>query len=327
MPVKNIVETIRDTMAEEMRRDGRVVITGEDVGPRGGVFRATQGLFNEFGPERVIDSPLSESSIIAVGIGMALHGLRPICEIQFADFIWPAMNQIVSEAALMRYRTAGTWTCPLVIRAPYGGGIGGGLYHSQSIEATFAHFPGIYVVAPATPYDAKGLLRAALQSDDPVLYLENKKSYRLVKGDVPDSDYVVPIGRADVKRPGSDLSVFCYGLMLHECLKAAESLAGDGIDVEVVDLRTVHPLDKATILESVGKTGKALVVHEDNLTFGAGAEVAALLAAEAFHDLDAPVLRYGAPDIPAAPFSLPMQNYFMPDAPRIAQSMRWLAEY
>lgn len=314
-------------MAEEMRRDARVVITGEDVGPRGGVFRATQGLYNEFGPERVIDSPLSESSIIAVGIGMALHGLRPICEIQFADFIWPAMNQIVSEAALMRYRTAGTWTCPMVIRAPYGGGIGGGLYHSQSIEATFAHFPGIYVVAPATPYDAKGLLRAALQADDPVLYLENKKSYRLVKGDVPDSDYVVPIGRADVKRVGSDLSVFCYGLMLHECLKAAESLAGDRIDVEVVDLRTIQPLDKVTILESVRKTSKALIVHEDNLTFGAGAEVAALIAAEAFHDLDAPVMRYGAPDIPAAPFSLPMQSYFMPDAKRIAQAMRSLAEY
>ncbi|MCA9870628.1 MAG: alpha-ketoacid dehydrogenase subunit beta [Caldilineae bacterium] len=327
MPVKNIVETIRDTIAEEMRRDGSVVITGEDVGPRGGVFRATQGLYNEFGPERVIDSPLSESSIIAVGIGMALHGLRPICEIQFADFIYPAMNQIVSEAALMRYRTAGTWSCPMVIRAPYGGGIGGGLYHSQSIEATFAHFPGIYVVAPATPYDAKGLLRAALQADDPVLFLENKKSYRLVRGDVPNSDYMVAIGRADVKRAGSDLSVFCYGLMLHECLKAADSLAGDGIDVEIVDLRTIQPLDKATILESVRKTSKVLIVHEDNLTFGVGAEVAALIAAEAFHDLDAPVMRYGAPDIPAVPFSLPMQSYFMPDARRIGEAMRWLAEY
>ncbi len=226
MAIKNILETIRDTMAEEMRRDPRIVITGEDVGPRGGVFRATQGLFAEFGPDRVIDSPLSESSIIAVGIGLALHGLRPICEIQFADFIFPAMNQIVSEAGLMRYRSNGTWTCPLVIRAPYGGGIGGGLYHSQSIEATFAHFPGLYVVAPATPYDAKGLLRAALQANDPVLFLENKKTYRLVKGEVPDGQYVVPIGRADVKRRGRDLSVFTYGMMLHECLKAAEELAG-----------------------------------------------------------------------------------------------------
>lgn len=327
MAIKNILETIRDTMAEEMRRDPRIVITGEDVGPRGGVFRATQGLFDEFGPDRVIDSPLSESSIIAVGIGMALHGLRPICEIQFADFIFPAMNQIVSEAGLMRYRTNGTWTCPLVIRAPYGGGIGGGLYHSQSIEATFAHFPGLYVVAPATPHDAKGLLRAALQANDPVLFLENKKTYRLVKGEVPDGQYVVPIGRADVKRRGRDLSVFTYGMMLHECLKAAEALAEDGIEIEVVDLRTIAPLDKATILKSVARTSKALIIHEDNQSFGVGAEVAALIAAEAFDDLDAPVLRYGGPDVPAVPFSLPMQSFFMPDARRIAESMRWLAEY
>ncbi|MER2600423.1 MAG: alpha-ketoacid dehydrogenase subunit beta [Caldilineales bacterium] len=327
MAVKNILETIRDTMAEEMRRDPQIVVTGEDVGPRGGVFRATQGLYAEFGPDRVIDSPLSESSIIAVGIGMALHGLRPICEIQFADFIYPAMNQIVSEVALMRYRSQGAWTCPLVIRAPYGGGIGGGLYHSQSIEATFAHFPGLYVVAPATPYDAKGLLRAALQSADPVLFLENKKTYRLVKGEVPDTPYVVPIGRADIKRPGRDLSVFCYGMMLHECLKAAEQLAAEHIEVEVVDLRTIAPLDKATILDSVARTSKALIVHEDNQSFGVGAEVAALLAAEAFDDLDAPVLRYGAPDVPGVPFSLPLQSFFMPDAARIAQSMRWLAQY
>jgi 2-oxoisovalerate dehydrogenase E1 component beta subunit len=327
MAVKNIVETIRDTIAEEMRRDPRIIITGEDVGPRGGVFRATQGLFDEFGPERVIDSPLSESSIIAVGIGMALHGLRPICEIQFADFIFPAMNQIVNEAALMRYRTKGAWHAPMVIRAPYGGGIGGGLYHSQSIEATFAHFPGLYVVTPGTPYDAKGLLRAALQAEDPVLYLENKKTYRLVKGDVPDNDYVVPIGLDDVKRPGRDLSVFCYGLMLHECLKAANELANDGIEAEVVDLRTIQPLDKAAILESVAKTSKALIVHEDNQSFGVGAELAATIAAEAFHDLDAPVLRYGGPDVPAMPYSPPMQSFFMPDVRRIGEAMRWLAEY
>lgn len=327
MAIKNIVETIRDTMAEEMRRNPGIIVTGEDVGPRGGVFRATQGLFAEFGPDRVIDSPLSESSIIAVGIGMALHGLRPICEIQFADFIFPAMNQIVSEVGLMRYRSHGSWLCPLVIRAPYGGGIGGGLYHSQSIEATFAHFPGLYVVAPATPYDAKGLLRAALQTNDPVLFLENKKTYRLVKGEVPDTPYLVPIGRADIKRRGRDLSVFAYGMMLHECLKAAEELAAEGIEVEVVDLRTISPLDKATILESVARTSKALIVHEDNQSFGVGAEVAALIAAEAFDDLDAPVLRYGAPDVPAVPFSLPMQSFFMPDARRIAEAMRWLAEY
>lgn len=327
MSIKNIVETVRDTLAEEMRRDAAIVVLGEDVGPRGGVFRATQGLFAEFGQDRVIDTPLAESSIIAIGIGMALHGLRPVCEIQFADFIFPAMNQIVNEAALMRYRTNGTWTCPLVIRAPYGGGIGGGLYHSQSIEATFAHFPGLYVVAPATPYDTKGLLRAALQAEDPVLFLENKKTYRLVKGEVPEGDYTVPIGRADVKRSGRDVSVFCYGLMLHECLKAAAELAREGIEAEVVDLRTIQPLDKETILASVAKTSKALIVHEDNLAFGVGAEVAAIIAAEAFHDLDAPVMRYGGPNVPAMPYSLPMQNYFIPDARRIGDAMRWLAEY
>lgn len=327
MAVKNIVETVRDTLAAEMRRDPRIVVVGEDVGPRGGVFRATQGLYDEFGPNRVIDSPLSESSIVAVGIGMALHGLRPVCEIQFADFIFPAMNQIVNEAGLMRYRTNGAWTVPLVIRAPYGGGIGGGLYHSQSIEATFAHFPGLYVVTPGTPYDVKGLLRAALQAEDPVLFLENKKTYRLVKGEVPDEDYIVPIGQADIKRPGRDLSVFCYGLMLHECLKAADEMSQDGIEVEVVDLRTIQPLDKATILESVARTSKALIVHEDNLSFGVGAEVAAIIAAEAFHDLDAPILRYGGPDVPGVPYSPPMQSFFMPDARRIAQAMRWLAEY
>lgn len=327
MPTKNIVETIRDTMAEEMRRDPTIVVIGEDVGPRGGVFRATQGLHAEFGATRVIDSPLSESSIIAVGIGMALHGLRPICEIQFADFIYPAFNQIVSEAALFRYRTNGTWACPVVIRAPYGGGIGGGLYHSQSIEATFAHFPGLYVVAPATPYDAKGLLRAALQTNDPVLYLENKKTYRLVKGEVPEGEFIVPIGKAEVKRRGRDLSVFCYGLMLHECLKAADGVAQEGIEAEVVDLRTIHPLDKKTVLDSVAKTSKVLIVHEDNQSFGAGAELAAIIAEEGFHDLDAPIIRYGAPDVPGVPFSLPLQSFFMPDARRIADAMRWLAEY
>ena len=290
-------------------------------------FRATQGLHNEFGSERVINSPLSESSIIAVGIGMALHGLRPICEIQFADFIYPAMNQIVSEAALMRYRTAGTWTCPMVIRAPYGGGIGGGLYHSQSIEATFAHFPGLYVVAPATPYDAKGLLRAAMQADDPVLYLENKKSYRLVKGDVPDSDYVVPIGRADVKRAGNDLSVFCYGLMLHECLKAAESLAGDGINVggggPANDPATGQSDDPGVgAQDQQGADCPRGQPDFRRRRRGGGA------------DRGRSVPRSGRAgdalrraDIPATPFSLPMQSYFMPDAKRIAQAMRSLAEY
>jgi 2-oxoisovalerate dehydrogenase E1 component beta subunit len=328
MPVKNIVETIRDTIAEEMRRDARIVITGEDVGARGGVFRATQGLYNEFGPERVIDSPLSESSIIAVGIGMALHGLRPICEIQFADFIWPAMNQIVSEAALMRYRTAGTWTCPMVIRAPYGGGIGGGLYHSQSLEAFFTHVPGLKVVIPSNPHDAKGLLKSAVRDPNPVIFLEPKKGYRLIRGEVPEGgDLLVPIGPARISRPGTDLSVFAYGMMHHYVLQAAEIVAAEGIQAEVIDLRTLLPIDRAAILASVRKTGKALIVHEDNRTGGYGAEIAAMLSDEAFTDLDAPVRRLAGPDVPAVPFSHPMQDWFMPNTEKIAAAIRDLAWY
>ena len=327
MAIKTNIEALRDTMAEEMRRDPTIIITGEDVGPRGGVFRATQGLFDEFGPERVIDSPLSELSIIAVGIGMALNGLRPICEIQFADFIFPAFNQIVSEAARFRYRSNGQFTVPMLIRAPYGGGISGGLYHSQSIEAFFCHVPGMYVVAPSTPYDMKGLLRAALRAPDPVLFLEHKKAYRLIKGEVPESDYVVPIGKADVKRPGRDLTVIGYGLMLHEALRAAEMVAPDGIDVEVVDLRTLAPLDKETILASVKKTSKVVIVHEDNKTGGLAGEIAAIIAEEAFEYLDGPITRVCAPDVPGVPFSHPMQDFFMPNADKIAAAIRQLAAY
>jgi 2-oxoisovalerate dehydrogenase E1 component beta subunit len=239
MPIKNNIEALRDTMAEEMRRDPCIIITGEDVGPRGGVFRATEGLYAEFGPNRVIDSPLSELSIVGIGIGMALNGLRPICEIQFADFIHPAFNQLVNEAAKIRYRSNGAYHVPMVIRAPYGGGISGGLYHSQSIEAIFAHTPGLYVVAPSTPYDIKGLLRASLVAEDPVLFLEHKKAYRLIKGEIPDEDYMVPIGVAEVKRAGDDLTIISYGLMMHESLKAADALASEGVSVE---LSTCAPL-------------------------------------------------------------------------------------
>jgi 2-oxoisovalerate dehydrogenase E1 component beta subunit len=327
MAIKTNIEALRDTMAEEMRRDPTIIITGEDVGPRGGVFRATQGLFDEFGPDRVIDSPLSELSIIAVGIGMALNGLRPICEIQFADFIFPAFNQIVSEAARFRYRSNGQFAVPMLIRAPYGGGISGGLYHSQSIEAFFCHVPGLYVVAPSTPYDMKGLLRAALRAPDPVLFLEHKKAYRLIKGEVPESDYVVPIGKADVKRPGRDLTVIGYGLMLHEALRAADMVAPEGIDVEVVDLRTLAPLDKETILASVKKTSKVMIVHEDNKTGGLAGEIAAIIAEEAFDYLDGPITRVCAPDVPGVPFSHPMQDFFMPNADKIAAAIRQLAAY
>jgi 2-oxoisovalerate dehydrogenase E1 component beta subunit len=327
MPIKTNIDALRETMAESMRHDPRIVIIGEDVGKRGGVFRATEGLYAEFGPNRVIDSPLSELSIAAVGIGMALNGLRPICEIQFADFIHPAFNQIVNEAAKFRYRSNGAYCLPMVIRAPYGGGIGGGLYHSQSIEAIFAHTPGLYVLAPSTPYDIKGLLRSALAVDDPVLFLEHKKAYRLIKGDVPDGDYAVPIGVADIKREGDDLTIIAYGLMLHESLKAADALAAEGVSVEVLDLRTLAPLDKPAILESVKKTGKVLIVHEDNLTGGLGGEIAAIIAQEAFEYLDGPITRLAAPDVPAVPFSHPFQDFFLPNAEKIAAAARGLAAY
>ena len=321
------IEAVTRTLAEEMRRDPNIFVTGEDVGVRGGVFRATKGLIEEFGDKRVVDSPLAELSIAAIGIGAALYGLRPVCEMQFADFMAPAFNQIVNEAARFRYRSNGAWLCPLVIRAPYGGGIGGGLYHSQSVEAFYAHVPGLYVVAPSTPYDIVGMLRYAFRVNDPVLFLEHKKAYRLIKGEVPDDYYTVPFGRAEIKRAGTDLTVIAYGLMLHLALEAAQRVAADGISVEVVDPRTLNPLDKETILNSVKKTSKALIVHEDNLTLGVGAEIAAIIAGEAFEYLDAPVMRLGAPDVPAVPFSQPLQDFFMPNADKIEQAVRKLAAY
>ncbi len=321
------IEAVTRTLQEEMRRDPNIFITGEDVGVRGGVFRATKGLIEEFGDKRVVDSPLSELSIVAIGIGAALYGLHPVCEIQFADFIAPAYNQIVNEAAKFRYRSNATWTCPMVIRAPYGGGIGGGLYHSQSIEATYAHTPGLYVVAPSTPYDVVGMMRYAFQVQDPVLFLEHKKAYRMIKGEVPDDYFTVPFIKADIKREGTDLTVIAYGLMLHLALEAAQRVANDGISVEVVDPRTLNPLDKDTILSSVKKTGKALIVHEDNFTLGLGAEISALIAGEAFEYLDAPVMRLAGPDVPAVPFSVPMQDFFMPNADKIEEAIRKLAAY
>lgn len=327
MPELTNIEAVTRTLQEEMRRDPRIFITGEDVGKRGGVFRATKGLIDEFGGKRVVDSPLSELSIVAIGIGAALYGLHPIVEIQFADFVAPAFNQIVEEAARFRYRSNGDWTCPLVIRTPYGGGIGGGLYHSQSIEATYAHVPGLYVVAPSTPYDIVGMLRYAMRVEDPVLFLEHKKTYRLIKGEVPDDYFMVPFVKADIKRAGTDVTVIAYGLMLHETLKAAEELAQDGISVEVIDPRTLNPLDKDTVLSSVKKTGKVLIVHEDNLTMGIGAEIAAIVAEEAFEYLDAPIMRVAAPDVPAVPFSRPLQDTFMPNADKIAEAIRKLEAY
>lgn len=327
MAEMTMIEAIRQAMDEELARDESAFIVGEDVGKRGGVFRATVGLFDKYGEARVIDSPLAELSIVGVGIGAALYGMHPICEIQFADFIYPAFNQIVSEAAKMCYRSNGEWTVPMVIRAPYGGGIGGGLYHSQSIEGFFTHVPGLKVVIPSNPYDAKGLLKSAVRDPNPVLFLEPKKGYRLIRGEVPDGEFTVPIGPAKVTRSGVDLTVFAYGMMHYYALQAAEKVAGEGIDIEVVDLRTLYPVDKATVLESVRKTGKALIVHEDNLTGGYGGEIAAIIAEEAFTDLDAPVRRLCGPDVPAVPFSHPLQDWFMPNADKIAQAVRDLAAY
>jgi 2-oxoisovalerate dehydrogenase E1 component beta subunit len=323
-----LIDAIREAMDEEMARDERVFITGEDVGPRGGVFRATLGLYDKYGPNRVIDSPLAELSIVAIGIGAALAGMHPICEIQFADFIHPAFNQICNEAALIYYRSNGQWRVPMVIRAPYGGGIGGGLYHSQSVEAYFAHTPGLKVVIPSNPYDAKGLLKSAVRDPNPVLFFEPKKGYRLIKGEVPDHEYTVPIGPASVTREGADLTVYAYGMMHFYAQQAAERVAAqDGIQCEVVDIRTLAPLDTATVVESFKKTGKALIVYEDNRFLGYGAEIAALLADEAFEYMDGPIRRLAGPDVPGVPFSHSMQDFFMPSPDKIAEAIRELAEY
>jgi 2-oxoisovalerate dehydrogenase E1 component beta subunit len=327
VPTKNVLDAIRDAMYEEMQRDASVIVMGEDVGRNGGVFRATEGLWKEFGDSRVIDTPLAELGIVGIAIGAAMNGMRPIAEIQFADFMAPAFDQIVNEAARIRYRSAGDWTCPLVIRAPYGGGIHGALYHSQCVEAFYAHVPGLKVLCPSTPYDAKGLLKAAIRDEDPVIYLEHKKTYRLIKGEVPAGDYSVPIGRADIKRAGNGLSVFTYGMMVHHALEAAERVAQDGISVEVVDLRSLRPLDREAVLSSTRKTGKALVVYEDNLFGGYGAEVAALIAEEAFEQLDGPVMRLGSPEAPAVPFNSQMEEWFMLNPQKIESAIRKLAAY
>jgi len=324
---KSNVQAVHDTLLEEFRRDDRLIIVGEDVGARGGVFRVTDGFIEEFGAQRVIDAPLGESSIVGVCIGAAIGGLVPIAEMQFADFSAPAFEQIVDEAARIRYRSHGDFGVPMVIRMPWGAGVRGALYHSQSVEAFYAHVPGLKVVAPSTPHDIAGMLRSAVRDPDPVIFLEHKATYRAIRGDVPEGDYTIPLGPADVKREGTDITVFAYGLMLHHCLAAAETLSGEGISVDVVDVRSLRPLDAATIVREARKTGKCLVVYEDNRMFGAGAEIAALIAEEAFDDLDAPVMRLGGPEIPATPFNKAQEDWFMPDPARIATKMRELAAY
>ena len=327
MTIKTVLEAVHDAMQEEMRRDETVFVMGEDIGARGGVFLATEGFLQEFGENRVIDTPLAESSIAGVALGAAMHGMRPIAEIEFGDFIWPTINQIVGEAARVRYGTKGKLNAPMVLRAPHGGGVRGALYHSQSVEAFFAHTPGLKVVTPSTPYDAKGLLKSAIRDDDPVIFLEHKRTYRLVRGEVPDDEYTLPIGKADLKREGSDVTIITYGLMLHHCLEAAETVEMDDIDVEVLDLRTVRPLDTDAILATTRKTGKVLIVHEDNKALGIGAEVSAIISENAFEYLDGPVTRLAGPEIPAMPFAPPLEDMYMIDSEKIANSIRQLAEY
>ena len=327
MAVQTLIESVRTTLADEMRRDERIIVLGEDVGKKGGVFLATDGLFDEFGGERVLDTPLSESLIVGASIGAAINGLRPVPEIQFADFIFPAFNQILSEAARMRYRSNNSFSCPMTIRAPYGGGVHGALYHSQSVEAFFTHIPGLKVVIPSTPYDTRGLLRSSIRDEDPVLFFEHKKMYRSVRGDVPDTDYTVPLGKAKVTREGRDVTVVGYGLMAHYALEAAELLEGEGVSVEVIDLRTLRPLDGETLLESVGKTGKCVIAYEDNRFGGYGAEIAAILAEEAFDHLDGPIVRVTGPDVPGVPYNHVLEDWFMPNPDRIADAVRRLAAY
>ncbi len=327
MAVMTMIESVRSTLAEEMRRDEAIVVLGEDVGKKGGVFLATDGLFDEFGGDRVLDTPLTESMIVGVSIGAAVAGLRPVPEIQFADFIFPAFNQILSEAARMRYRSNGAFSCPMTLRAPYGGGVHGALYHSQSVEAFFAHIPGLKVVIPSTPYDVRGLLRTSIRDDDPVLFFEHKKMYRSVRGEVPDGDFSIPLGKANVTREGSDVSIIAYGLMAYYALEAADLLAGEGISAEVVDVRTLRPLDGETLLASVAKTGKAVIAYEDNRFGGYGAEIAALLVEEAFESLDGPIVRVTGPDVPGVPYNHVLEDWYMPNPDRIADAARRLAAY
>jgi 2-oxoisovalerate dehydrogenase E1 component beta subunit len=327
MAVKSVIEAVREAMWEEMHHDERVFVLGEDVGQRGGVFLATQGFLEEFGASRALDTPLAEASIMGIALGAAFRGMRPIPEVEFADFLWPAVNQLIGEAARTCYGTNGKLNAPMTIRIPYGGGIRGGLFHSQNVEAYFFHTPGLKVVAPATPYDAKGLLKSAIRDNNPVVFLEHKKTYRLVRGEVPEEEYLLPLGQADVKRPGSGLTIVTYGLMLHYCLEAAEVVSSEGIDVEVVDLRTLCPLDTETVLESVKKTGKLLIVHEDNLTGGVGSEIAALVSDQAFEYLDGPITRLCGPDVPTMPFAQSLEDAYMPNTEKVAEALRKLAAY
>ena len=324
MPTLNLLQAVNDALKAAMRQDDRVVVMGEDVGRFGGVFRATTGLFDEFGDGRVIDTPLSEAGIVGTAIGMALYGLRPVPEIQFADFSYPAFDQIVNELAKYRYRSGGQYTCPVVVRMPIGGGIKGGHYHSQSPEAYFCHTAGLKVVVPSNPYDAKGLLLSAIRQEDPVIFLEPKRLYRAAKGEVPEADYTLPIGVAEVVRTGAHATVLTYGAMVPVCLEAADQLAQEGIEAEIIDLRTLLPLDIETVIGSVKRTGRAVVVHEAPRTAGFGAELVALINEHALLHLEAPIARVTGYD---TPFPYALEHEYLPDPGRVAEAVRQTVHY
>jgi 2-oxoisovalerate dehydrogenase E1 component beta subunit len=325
----NSITAINECLKQLMAEDERVILLGEDVGQYGGVFGASQGLYETFGADRVVDTPLAESSIAGVAVGAALAGLLPIAEIQFADFVHAAVDQIINEAAKIRYRSNNDFSCPLVFRIPYGAGISGGPYHSQSVEALFFSTPGLKIVAPATPKDYKGLLKSAVYDPDPVLFLEHKNGLvlREYKQDVSLESFSLPLGRAEIRKEGRDVTVITYGLCLLYAMAAALELADEGIDAEVLDLRTLKPLDKESIIRSVEKTGKVLIVHEDNLTGGIGSEIAAIIAQEAFWHLDAPVMRLAAPDVPAMPYASTLESFVMIDKDKIKGAIQRLAAY
>ncbi|OFG48258.1 alpha-ketoacid dehydrogenase subunit beta [Listeria monocytogenes] len=327
MPVISYIDAITMALKEEMERDDKVFILGEDVGKKGGVFKATAGLYDEFGEDRVLDTPLAESAIAGVGIGAAMYGYRPVAEMQFADFIMPAVNQIISEASRIRYRSNNDWSCPMVIRAPFGGGVHGALYHSQSVEKVFFGQPGLKIVVPSSPYDAKGLLKAAIRDNDPVLFFEHKRAYRLLKGEVPETDYIVPIGEANVVREGDDITVITYGLAVQFAQQAAERLAAGGVEAHILDLRTIYPLDQEAIIEATKKTGKVLLVTEDNKQGSIISEVAAIISEHCLFDLDAPIARLAGPDTPAMPFAPTMEKHFMINPDKVADAMKELAEF
>ncbi len=318
------IEGISDGLRYEMRRDPSVFILGEDVGVYGGAFKVTKGFLNEFGADRVYDTPLAESAIMGVGIGCALVGLRPVVEFQFSDFITSGFNQVVNNAGTMHFRSG--LPCPVVIRCPSGAGVHGGPFHSQNPESWFTRVPGLKVVAPSTPYDAKGLIISAIRDDNPVLYFEHKFLYRRIKEDVPEGEVIVPIGKADVKREGSDLSVVCYGAAVHLALEAAEILQAEGISVEVLDMRSLYPYDKEAIVRTVKKTGRVMVAHEDWLTGGVGAEFASFISQECFEMLDAPVTRLASADCPY-PFSAVLEEHMLLTTDKVYAGLKKLVQY